>query len=92
MNLRKNLDTTKTPHARYLLQVQRDAFHELTEHSDYPCFSSSYFLGQGQKIPGRINISLADPECQTDYYLVCLKSKQKRYEKLFQQIDDRTIY
>ena len=43
-------------------------------------------------MPGRINISLADPECQTDYYLVCLKSEQKRYEKLFQQIDDRTIY
>ena len=37
-----------------------------------------------KKIPGRINISLADPECQTDYYLICLKSEQKRY--------DRTIY
>lgn len=81
----------KTPHARYLLQIQRDTFWELSEHSDYPYFSSSYFLKQGQKIPGRINIALADPECQTDYYLVCLKSEQKRYEKLFQQLNDRTI-
>lgn len=45
----------------------------------------------GTKIPGRINISLADPECQTDYYLVCLKSEQKRYERLFKQINDKTI-
>ena len=81
----------KTPHARYLLQIQRDTFWELSEHSDYPYFSSSYFLKQGQKIPGRTNIALADPECQTDYYLVCLKSEQKRYEKLFQQLNDRTI-
>ena len=86
-----NITREKTPHARYLLQIQRDTFRELTEHSDYPCFSSSCFLRQGQKIPGRMNISLADPECQTDYYLVCLKSEQKRYEKLFQQINDRTI-
>nr|WP_308612737.1 hypothetical protein [uncultured Dialister sp.] len=27
----------------------------------------------GAKIPGRIHISLADPECPTDYYLICLK-------------------
>lgn len=82
----------KTPSARYLLQIQRDSFLELAQHSDYPFFSSSYFIRRGEDIPGRTNLPLADEECRTDYYLVCLKQNQRRYETLFRQIDEQTIY
>ena len=82
----------KTPNTRYLLQVQRDSFLELAQNSDYPFFVSSYFMRRGEAIPGRINLPLVDEECQTDYYLVCLKNEARRYEPLFRQIDERTIH
>lgn len=81
----------KTPHARYLLQVQPESFQELAAHSDYPCFTSSYFLGRNQNLPGRVNIPLADPECWTDYWLVCLKSEYPRFKELFRQVSEKTI-
>ena len=82
----------KTPNARYLLQVQRESFLELAQNSDYPFFVSSYFMRRGEDLPGRINIPIVDEECQTDYYLVCLKSEARRYDALFRQIDEKTIY
>ena len=82
----------KTPNTRYWLQVQRDSFLELAQNSDYPFFVSSYFMRRGEAIPGRINLPLVDEECQTDYYLVCLKNEARRYEPLFRQIDERTIH
>ena len=82
----------KTPNTRYLLQVQRESFLELAQNSDYPCFSSSYFMHRGEDMPGRINVPIVDEECQTDYYLFCLKRDAKRYEPLFRQIDEQTIY
>ena len=82
----------KTPNTRYLLQVQRDSFLELAQNSDYPFFVSSYFMHRGEDMPGRINLPIVDEECQTDYYLVCLKRDAKRYEPLFRQIDEQTIY
>ena len=81
----------KTPNSRYLLQVEEDSFSELAANSAYPMFSSSYFVKRGQTIPGRINIRLADPECSTDYYLVCLESEKENHKKLFQQIREDMI-
>lgn len=83
--------TGKTENVRYLLQVDRDTFSELAEQSNYPTFSSSYYIKRGEAVPGRVIIPLADPECRTDYYLVCLKSEQKRFEKLFKNVKENTI-
>lgn len=81
----------KTPNTRYLLQIDEDSFNELAENSDFPCFSSSYYLRRGRTQPGRINVRLADPECHTDYYLVCLQSEKKRFQKLFDSVHENTI-
>ena len=81
----------KTPDSKYLLQVEESSFSELAENSQYPMFSSSYFINRGETVPGRINIPLADPECSTDYYLVCLASDKDKYIKLFNYIDQGTI-
>ena len=69
----------KTPDSKYLLQVEDDSFFELASNSDYPIFSSSYFINRGEVFPDRINIPIADPECSADYYLVCLASEKNRY-------------
>ena len=81
----------KTPNSRYLLQIEEESYSEIGANSEYPMFSSSYFIKRGQTIPGRINVRLADPECCTDYYLVCLKSEKEKHKKLFQQIREDTI-
>ena len=81
----------KTPNSKYLLQIEESSYSEIGANSGYPMFSSDYFIKRGQTISGRINVRLADPECSTDYYLVCLKSEKEKHKKLFQQICENTI-
>ena len=81
----------KTPNSRYLLQIEEATYSEIGTNSEYPMFSSDYFIKRGLTIPGRINVRLADPECSTDYYLVCLKTEKEKHAKLFQQIRGDTI-
>ena len=81
----------KTPNSKYLLQIEEDSYSEIGANSEYPMFSSDYFIKRGQTIPGRVNVKLADAECSTDYYLVCLKSEFEKHKKLFQRICENTI-
>lgn len=86
-----NMVKEKAPGANFLLLVQDSSFIELASHSDYPCFSSSYFIRRRRMIPGRINIPLADTEGHTDYYLVCLKANEKRFASLFSRMKENSI-
>jgi DNA-binding transcriptional LysR family regulator len=81
----------KTPNSRYLLQIEESSFYELAENSDYPIFSSSYFTNRAQTLPGRVNIAIADPKCKADYYLVCLKSEKKKFDRLFGMLHEDSI-
>lgn len=81
----------KTPNARYLLQIEANAFAELVRNSSYPSFSSSYYIRRGDTVPGRVDIAIADPECHTDYYLVCSASEKEKYRTLFDMVTEDTI-
>lgn len=81
----------KAPQAQFLLQIEADAFRNLAANTDYPCFSSSYFRKRNIQIPNRTLIPLADKECHTDYYLVCLQKNKSRYKKLFDALREDTI-
>jgi len=86
-----NFHADKTPNTNYLLQIDQRSFFELTINSGYPSFTSSYYVGRGMVIDGKVNIPLADPECHTDYYLCCLASEKSKYKKLFDQVNEETI-
>lgn len=86
-----NVHRDKTPNSNYLLQIESDSFAELVTNSSCPAFSSSYYIRRGETISGRMNISIADPECHTDYYLVCLASEKEKYKALFDKITEKTI-
>lgn len=86
-----NVHREKTPNSKYLLQIEESSFNELAAHSEYPTFTSSYFINRNETMPGRINVKLADLECTTDYYLVCLNSEKKKYEKLFNIVNENTV-
>ena len=86
-----NTHRAKTPNTKYLLQVENDSFWELAKNSSYPIFESGYHIRHGQTLPGRINIPLVDSECHTDYYLVALTSERKRFEALFNHINEKTV-
>ena len=81
----------KTPQTRYLMQEERTTITELATNSPYPIFQSSYFIARGEAIEGRISIPLADPECHTDYWLVCLKEGLPKYRRLFDKVTEKTI-
>lgn len=87
----KDWTHSKTPNTHYLVQRDRPSFNELAENSKFPCFASSYFLSRGQGVPGRIAVKLADPECHTDFFLVCLKSEKERFRELFKNVNEKTI-
>ena len=87
-----NFHNNKTPNTHYLLQTDSDSFNELSQNSNYPSFSSSYYLNRGQKLKGKITIPLVDSECHTDYYLACLASEEKKYKALFDRVNETTIW
>ena len=86
-----NVHVSKTPNTKYLTQIEETAFTVLATDSEYPVFSSSHFIRRGETLPGRVNVALADPECHTDYYLVCLASERKQFERLFKNVSDDLI-
>ena len=86
-----NFHNNKTPNSNYLLQIDMDSFMELSQNSNYPSFSSSYYMSRGIVNKGKITIPIADPECHTDYYLACLASEKERYKALFERVNDKTI-
>lgn len=81
----------KTPNSKYLLQVEYDSFIELATNSEYPVFTSSYYLHGRERFPDRIAVPISDPECSTDYYLVCLDSEKERYEALYEHLREDFI-
>ena len=86
-----NFHNNKTPNANYLLQVDMNSFFELSQNSNYPSFSSSYYKSRGQEYKGKVTVALADPECHTDYYLACLASEKEKYKVLFDRVNETTI-
>lgn len=86
-----NFHNNKTPNTNYLLQMDMNSFFELSTNSDYPSFSSSYYINRGQTLKGKITIPLADPECHTDYYLACLISEKSKYKALFDHVNETTV-
>ena len=81
----------KTPNTKYLLQVEDDSFREIASNSQYPVFSSSYFINRGETFPNRINIPIVDKECSTDFYLVCMLSEKPKYDELIKHVNENTI-
>lgn len=81
----------KLPDSHFLLQIDRGAFNELIHNSNYPSFVSGYDIKRGLVLKNQINVSILDEECHVDYYLICLREKQKVYRELFNQINDQTI-
>lgn len=77
---------------RYLMQYQLDTLRELAKGSEFPSFSSDYFIRRGQNVPGKINVPIADDACHTEYFLVCLTKNKKRFAPLFDRVDDKTVY
>ena len=81
----------KTPNTKYLLQVEDDSFREIASNSQYPVFSSSYFINRGETFPDRINIPIVDKECSTDFYLVCMLSEKPKYDEFIKHVNENTI-
>lgn len=86
-----NFHRDKTPGTRYLRQIEPDSYTELAANSAYPTFSSGYYIRRGETLPGRVNIPIPDPECHTDFYLVCPVAEKEKYKKLFARIREDTI-
>ena len=88
----QKINESGIPSVSFLPQIDASSFRELIKNSAYPSFTSSYYIRRGDILEGKINVALADPECRTDYYLACLDSEESRYRKLFERIDEHTIY
>lgn len=81
----------QTPNTKYLVQTEYNSLLELTANSSFPVFASSYYIRRGETPSGRVNIPLADTECHTDYYLVCLSENAEKYKSLFERVNETTV-
>ena len=73
-------------------RVERAMSRERFVMDETSTFTYLYNNRNDAEIGQKINVALADPECRTDYYLACLDSEESRYRKLFERIDEHTIY
>lgn len=85
------MHTNQMPNSKFLVQIEYNSLQELAENSSYPVFASSYYIRRGEIPSGRVNIPLADPECHTDYYLVCMAENAGRFKALFDRVNEDTI-
>lgn len=81
----------KLPDSHFLLQIERSAFEELIQNSDYPSFISGYDIKRGLVVKNQINVPIVDPDCHVSYYLLCLKTNKKRFSRLFKEVNEKTI-
>lgn len=81
----------KMPHAKFLMQNERDVFLELVEASALPSFTSDITIKHSQSRPNRINVLLRDSEASVTYYLICKKSDKKFFQAIFEKIQDANL-
>ncbi len=79
------------PNPHFIIQYEQDSFDELARLSDLPVFTTDYYIKRSGHMPGRLDIPIADSACHTDYYLTCLKEREKEYRPLFRQVNENSI-
>ena len=77
------------PNSRFLLQNSSDSLGEVARSSFLPTFDSDIGIRVNGNRPNRVSIPFFDPEAIATYYLICLTSEHKRYNLLFQAINQR---
>lgn len=80
----------KMPHARFLLQSDRDTFRQLVHSSSLLSFVSDISQQRDGPRPGRVSVPISDPEAHAVYYCVCLTSRRKQLEPLFRRLEARS--
>ena len=86
-----DLCVKKMPNTKFLLQDDFDVFGELAGASDFPVFTSSFYLNCGEVIPGRVSIPILDPEFNVTYWCVCRSSEQGKFKSVFSKLPVKSM-
>lgn len=81
----------KMPHAKFLMQNERDVFLELVEASALPSFTTDVKIKCGQSRPNRINVLILDSEASVTYYLTCKTADKKFFQPIFQKFHEPSL-
>lgn len=79
----------KLPHARFLLQNDRDTFKQLVHSSSLLSFVTDVSQRRDGPRPGRVCVPFSDPEAHVVYYCVCITRQRKFLEPLFRRLEAR---
>ena len=86
-----DLCVAKMPNTKFLLQNDLDVFGELVSASDFPVFTSSFYLNRGEAIPGRVSIPILDPEFDVTYWCVCRSSERGNFKPVFSKLPVKSM-
>lgn len=81
----------KMPHAKFLMQNERDVFLELVEASALPSFTTDVKIKCGQSRPNRVNVLILDSEASVTYYLACKATDKKYFQPFFQKLHEHSL-
>ena len=74
----------KMPDSRFLVQSDRYSFQELMLNSVLPCFVTDLTMNSAErKDDNRVAVPIEDPEVNVTYYLVCKRSEEPSFRKVF---------
>lgn len=85
------LHAAKLPHARFLLQGDRDTFKQLVHSSSLLSFVTDVSQRRDGPRPGRVRIPIRDAEARVCYYCVCLTRQRRLLEPLFRRLEAREV-
>ena len=74
-----------------LVQNSMDALEELIDASSLPFFNSDRMIESGYDLPERKSIPIRDDDAHATYWVVCLKSEQKKYQSIFNTVRSHAL-
>lgn len=77
------LHTAHMPHARFLLQSDRETFKQLVHSSSLLSFVTDRSQRRDGPRPGRVRVPIRDPEAHAVYYCACLTGQRRLLDRLF---------
>ena len=86
-----DLSVEKMPHAKFLMQHERQVFTELVNVSAFPSFTTDVFIRQGYAREHRVAVPILDEEADVTYYCVCKEGERKRFQRFFEDLPEDGI-
>lgn len=80
------------PHAKFLIQHEREVFEELVDVSHLHSFTTDVLIHHGYAQDNRIHVPILDAEANVTYYCVCKLEHKSRFKNFLVSLKKDTNF